>query len=29
MACAKVCETMECQFLASDGEADHVHILVE
>jgi len=26
---AKVCETMECQFLASDGEADHVHILVE
>lgn len=26
---AKVCERMEAQLLASDGEDDHVHLLVE
>lgn len=26
---AKVCDTMECALLACDGEADHVHLLVE
>ena len=25
----KVCETMDCRLIASDGEADHVHMLVE
>lgn len=25
----KVCETMGCELLACDGEADHVHLLVE
>jgi putative transposase len=25
----KVCETVDCRLIASDGEADHVHILVE
>jgi putative transposase len=25
----KVCETMRCKLLACDGEADHVHMLVE
>jgi REP element-mobilizing transposase RayT len=26
---AKVCKTMHCQLLAADGEADHIHVLVE
>ena len=26
---AKVCETMDCTFIACDGERDHVHLLVE
>lgn len=26
---AKVCETMGCEMLACDGEADHIHLLVE
>jgi putative transposase len=26
---AKVCETLDCQLLACDGESDHVHLLVE
>ncbi len=26
---AKVCETMDCVLVACDGEADHVHLLVE
>jgi putative transposase len=25
----KVCGTMDCAMLAGDGEADHVHLLVE
>jgi len=25
----KVCETVDCRLIASDGEADHVHMLVE
>ena len=25
----KVCETMDCQLLACDGEADHLHSVVE
>ena len=25
----KVCETMDCRLIASDGEADHVHMLVK
>jgi putative transposase len=25
----EVCETMDCRLIASDGEADHVHMLVE
>ena len=27
--CAKVCSTMGAQLLALDGEADHVHLLIE
>ena len=27
--CAKVCATMGAQLLALDGEADHIHMLVE
>ena len=27
--CAKVCATMGAQLLALDGEADHVHLLIE
>ena len=26
---AKVCETMDCVLVACDGEADHIHLLVE
>lgn len=26
---AKVCETMGCRFIACDGEADHIHLMVE
>jgi len=25
----KVCETMGCQLIACDGEADHIHIMLE
>ena len=25
----EVCETMDCRLIASDGETDHVHMLVE
>ena len=27
--CAKVCATMGCRLLALDGEADHIHLLIE
>ena len=26
---AKVCETMDCELLACDGEADHLHAVIE
>jgi putative transposase len=26
---AKVCEAMECELLACDGEADHLHAVIE